>query len=47
MDSPADPNADGRFPISGTPLESEGKSARVLAAMDACKPHWDKGIGVS
>lgn len=42
-----DPNADGKFPISGTPLESEGKSDRVLVAIDACKPYWDQGIGVS
>jgi len=32
-----DPKADGSFPIAGTPLENEGRSARVLAGEDACK----------
>jgi hypothetical protein len=39
-----DPKADGSFPISGTPLETEGKSPRFRAARDACKQFWDKGI---
>jgi hypothetical protein len=39
-----DPKADGSFPLAGTTLEHEGKSARVLAAMQACKQYWDKGI---
>jgi hypothetical protein len=39
-----DPKADGSFPISGTPLETEGKSARIRAGFQACKQYWDKGI---
>jgi hypothetical protein len=39
-----DPKADGTFPLAGTTLEREGKSARVLAAMQACRQYWDKGI---
>jgi len=39
-----DPNADGSFPISGTPLAAEGKSPRVRTAMQACKQYWDNGI---
>ncbi len=39
-----DPKADGSFPIVGTPLETEGKSARLRAATQACKQYWDKGI---
>ena len=39
-----DPKADGSFPISGTPLETEGKSPRYRSARDACKPFWDKGV---
>jgi hypothetical protein len=39
-----DPKADGSFPISGTPLSSEGKSARIRAGFQACKQYWDKGI---
>jgi hypothetical protein len=42
-----DPKADGTFPIVGTPLETEGKSARVLNAQQACKQYWDKGINAS
>jgi hypothetical protein len=43
-----DPKADGTFPIIGTPLEHEGKSERVLSAMDACKDVIDdKKIEVS
>lgn len=41
-----DPSADGSFALAGTPLEAEGKSARVATAMQACKQHWDKGISV-
>jgi hypothetical protein len=33
-----DPKADGTFPISGTSIEREGKSPRMLRAMRACKP---------
>jgi hypothetical protein len=32
-----DPTAAGRFVLAGTPLQGEGKSARILAAFDACK----------
>jgi hypothetical protein len=39
-----DPKADGSFPISGTPLETEGKSPRFRAATNACRQYWDKGI---
>jgi hypothetical protein len=42
-----DPKADGTFPIVGTPLESEGKSERFLAAVDACKQYWDRGVSFS
>ncbi len=39
-----DPKSDGSFPLVGTPLETEGKSPRLRAAMQACKQYWDKGI---
>jgi hypothetical protein len=39
-----DPKADGSFPIHGTPLETEGKSPRLRAAMQACRQYWDRGI---
>jgi hypothetical protein len=39
-----DPKADGSFPISGTPLATEGKSPRLRAAIQACRQYWDKGI---
>jgi len=39
-----DPKADGTFPLVGTTIANEGKSPRVLAAMQACKQYWDKGI---
>jgi hypothetical protein len=42
-----DPKSDGTFPIVGTPLESEGKSQRIITAMDACLQYWDKGIDAS
>jgi hypothetical protein len=42
-----DPKADGTFPITGTPLESEGKSQRLITAQQACKQHWDKKIATS
>ncbi len=41
-----DPQADGSFPIAGTPLGDEAKSARMQAATQACKQFWDKGISV-
>jgi hypothetical protein len=39
-----DPKPDGTFPLSGTPLATEGKSPRLRAAWQACKQYWDKGI---
>jgi hypothetical protein len=39
-----DPRPDGTFPLSGTPLQTEGKSARLRAGMQACKQFWDRGI---
>jgi hypothetical protein len=41
-----DPSNDGVFPILGTPLETEGKSARMVTAMQACRQYWDKGLRV-
>ncbi|MEU4248001.1 hypothetical protein AB0F15_11360 [Amycolatopsis sp. NPDC026612] len=41
-----DPRADGSFPIAGTPLADETKSARMQTATQACKQFWDKGISV-
>ncbi|WP_433042634.1 hypothetical protein [Dactylosporangium sp. CS-033363] len=42
-----DPKPDGTFPLVGTPLEQEGKSERVLSAIDACKHLYDKKIAIS
>jgi hypothetical protein len=42
-----DPKSDGTFPIVGTPLGQEGKSQRLIDAMQACKQYWDKGISAS
>jgi hypothetical protein len=42
-----DPKPDGTFPLIGTPLAAEGKSARVLAGMQACKQYWSGGINGS
>jgi hypothetical protein len=42
-----DPKPDGTFPIAGTPLGAEGKSPRMVAAMQACSQYWDKGISGS
>lgn len=42
-----DPKPDGTFPLVGTPLEQEGKSERVLTAIDACKHLYDKKIAIS
>jgi hypothetical protein len=39
-----DPKSDGTFPLRGTALEAEGKSQRMLDAMDACSQYWDKSI---
>jgi hypothetical protein len=42
-----DPKPDGTFPIVGTPLGSEGKSPRWLAADRACRQYWSRGISGS
>jgi hypothetical protein len=42
-----DPKADGTFPISGTPLETEGRSERFMTAVDACKQYYSKRITTS
>jgi len=42
-----DPKADGSFPVMGTPLAAEGKSARLLAVFQACAKYWDGGISYS
>jgi hypothetical protein len=42
-----DPKADGTFPVTGTPLESEGESERFMSAVDACKQHYGKRITTS
>jgi hypothetical protein len=42
-----DPKADGTFPLTGTPLESEGRSERVMAGMDTCKHLYDGRIVTS
>ncbi|MDG6110472.1 hypothetical protein Daura_28440 [Dactylosporangium aurantiacum] len=47
VDGFPDPKADGTFPLVGTPLETEGKSERVLAGIDACKHLYDGRIAVS
>lgn len=47
IDGFPDPKPDGTFPLIGTPLENEGKSERVIAAMDACKHLYDKRLAIS
>lgn len=47
IDGFPDPKPDGTFPLTGTPLESEGKSERVLTALDACKHLYDGKIAIS
>ena len=42
-----DPKADGSFPLLGTPLETEGKSQRMAAVVEACKQYWDGGFTIS
>jgi hypothetical protein len=42
-----DPRADGSFPLHGSPIETEGKSPRVVAAMQACKKYWSEGLRFS
>jgi hypothetical protein len=36
-----DPKADGSFPLAGSPIEAEGKSARIVAGFEACGHHYD------
>lgn len=47
IDGFPDPKPDGTFPLIGTPLEHEGKSERVMVAMDACKHLYDKRLSIS
>ena len=47
IDGFPDPKPDGTFPLLGTPLENEGKSERVLTALEACKHLYDKKIALS
>lgn len=42
-----DPKTDGTFPITGTPLEAEGRSERFLSGLDACKNLYDRRIVTS
>jgi hypothetical protein len=39
-----DPKADGTFPITGTPLEDEGRSERFMTAVEACKQYYDRRV---
>jgi hypothetical protein len=39
-----DPKPDGSFPMAGSPLETEGKSPRILAAWEKCEQYWNGGI---
>lgn len=42
-----DPKPDGSFPIGeGSPLITEGKSPRIIGAMQACRQYWDGSITV-
>jgi hypothetical protein len=41
-----DPSATGSFPITGTPLADQLKSARVLRAQQACRQFWAGEISV-
>jgi hypothetical protein len=41
-----DPNPQGAFPISGTPLADEIKSPQVQSAIQACWQFWAGGISV-
>ncbi len=42
-----DPKADGSFPLRGTPLQTEGKSQRMITALQACNKYWSGGITFS
>jgi hypothetical protein len=42
-----DPKADGSFPKGSTPIETEGKSDRMIAAAQACQQYWSGGITLS
>ncbi|MGI5242064.1 hypothetical protein [Dactylosporangium sp. CA-139066] len=41
-----DPKADGSFP-SGSVLETEGKSPRIVAGFEACRQYYDGGFRTS
>jgi hypothetical protein len=41
-----DPKADGSFP-SGSVLDTEGKSPRMIAGFDACREYYDGGFRTS
>jgi hypothetical protein len=43
-----DPKPDGTFPGGeDSPLVREGKSPRIVAAMQACRQYWDGSISIS
>jgi hypothetical protein len=42
-----DPKADGSFPVRGTAIETEGKSDRMIAGMQACQQYWSGGLTFS
>ncbi|BCB78036.1 hypothetical protein GCM10022251_36620 [Phytohabitans flavus] len=42
-----DPKADGSFPLAGSPIETEGKSPRIIAGFDACGKHYDGKLAFS
>jgi hypothetical protein len=42
-----DPKADGSFPLANTPIAREGKSPRIITAMQACDKYWNGGLRFS
>ena len=42
-----DPGADGRFPVSSTPLADQAKSPRLIAAYEACTKYWSGQVAFS
>jgi len=42
-----DPGADGRFPVSNTPLAGQAKSPRLIAAYEACTKYWSGQVAFS
>jgi hypothetical protein len=42
-----DPLADGSWPEVGNPLVTEGKSPRIMAGFDACRPYWPGSTSAS